>query len=164
MKINMTIKKLVAIALALLLSVSVLPVFSEALTTETESEREAVESGHTMLELIERMSDTSDLDFTPFLDYTLEELPAGWTAGDWEPLAHIFSRTLFSETGEEAGGQHALSKDDDKELLNSVYYFSIAAKDCCAIDLELIPVFRIEWPEGEYPFAKTVLLIDRESS
>ena len=163
MKINMTIKKLIAIALALLLSVSVLPVFSEALTTETESEREAVESGHTMLDLIERMPDTSDLDFTPFLDYTLEELPAGWTAGDWEPLAHIFSRTLFSETGEEAGGQHALSKDDDKELLNSVYYFPLESGERIAVQLASesdTVVLRIEWPEGEYPFAKS-LLFDR---
>lgn len=164
MKINMTIRKLIAIVLALLLSVSVLPRFSEALTTEIEAEREAVESSRTMLELIERIPDTSDLDFTSFLDYTLEELPEGWTAGDWEPLAHIFSRTLFSETGDEAGEQQALSKDDDMELMSSVYYFSLDSGEKIGVQLASqsdAVILRIEWPEGKYPFTKAVIF-DRE--
>lgn len=105
--------------------------------------------------------DTAHLDFSPFLDLELTELPTGWTAGEWTLLdQETIKRELFNERGEEAGDQLASTQTiDDPDLYRSQYAFDLESGERLTTILwanETTTTITIGWPDGIFDGTKSL--------
>ncbi|HHT44179.1 MAG TPA: hypothetical protein GXZ89_01545 [Fastidiosipila sp.] len=110
--------------------------------------------------------DTTHLDFAPFLDLELTELPPGFTAGEWALLdQETIKRELFNEQGEEAGDQLASAQTiADPVVFRSQYVFDLESGERLTTILwadETAQTIAIGWPDGIFDGTKS-LQFDQE--